>query len=124
MLQALVLAAVTTHATPATIMTGYVNAVNARRYDDLRALLSPNLVQHFSDMHVTLYGPDALVKRFQGVIAQSPDLHLSLARLISDGDTFATMIDATYTRNSKRVNAFWIDIWRISGGKIVEHWES
>lgn len=104
------------------VMSKFVQAIDARRYDDLNALLSPDLIEH--DMNVTTHGSATLLDRVRRLLTKEPDVHLSLRRAVANGDICATMFNVTFTRDGKQVREFWIEMWRISQGRIMEHWES
>ena len=92
-------------------------------------LLAPEHLHHFpgEDIH----GPDGVKHLISGLRSAFPDFHLSTDDVIAEADQVVMRFTIRGTHQGegmglpptgKRVVYTGIDIFRISGGKIVERW--
>jgi predicted SnoaL-like aldol condensation-catalyzing enzyme len=70
------------------------------------------------------HAPDGVadsVKALTGFVAQFPQMHLDIKRVLADGDLVVThgLMKLTPTERGTAV----VDILRLDNGKIVEHWD-
>jgi predicted SnoaL-like aldol condensation-catalyzing enzyme len=66
-------------------------------------------------------GPQAFIDFVTAYKGQHPELHVDIRRMIAEGDLVVTHSLIT-TGPTDRGNAV-VDIFRLEGGKIVEHWD-
>ena len=92
-------------------------------------LLAPEHLHHFpgEDIH----GPDGVKQLVSGIRSAFPDFHMSTDDVIAEADQVVMRFTIRGTHQGegmgfpptgKRVVYTGIDIFRISGGKIVERW--
>lgn len=94
-------------------------------------LMAPDLVEHEALPPGIPQTRDGVKQLFALLRSAFPDLHVTIEDLIADGDTVAARITfrGTHRGEFARIQATgrvvaWgaIDLVRIRGGKIVEHW--
>jgi len=66
-------------------------------------------------------GPQAFIDFVNGFYATNPNLHVEIKRLIAEGDLVVTHVLITTSETDRGLAA--MDIFRLEGGKIVEHWD-
>ena len=66
-------------------------------------------------------GRDAAIGFLEPFVASHPDMHTEMKRTIADGDLVMVHSHVSWTRD-ERGNAV-VDIFRVSGCKVVEHWD-
>jgi predicted SnoaL-like aldol condensation-catalyzing enzyme len=66
-------------------------------------------------------GPQAFIDFVNGFYATNPNLHVEIKRLIAEGDLVVTHVLITTSETDRGMAA--MDIFRLEGGKIVEHWD-
>jgi predicted ester cyclase len=77
-------------------------------------------------------GPRAMRQTAEWLLAQFPDLHMTIEAMVAEGDTVAVKISFEGTNlgplngvvppTGKRFSARQIHWLRVEGGKLVEHW--
>ena len=81
-------------------------------------LLAPDYIQH-NPRFAT--GRDAFIAAFKGVRAAHPGLHSDIVRSGTSGDLVFTHVRVS--DGSGKGDMAIVNIFRVSGGKIVEHWD-
>jgi predicted SnoaL-like aldol condensation-catalyzing enzyme len=66
-------------------------------------------------------GRDGIMAALTGLHAQFPDFEYSIKRVIADGDLVA--IHGHVRMNTEDRGTAAADIFRVAGGKVVEHWD-
>ncbi len=81
--------------------------------------VAPDFVEHSAD---TAGGTAAATVSFlQGLIQQMPDPHWEVVRSIAEGDLVVLHVKVTPAPNAPAIAV--AEIFRVRGGKIVEHWD-
>ena len=81
--------------------------------------VAPDFVEHSAD---TTGGTAAATVSFlQGLIQQMPDPHWEVVRSIAEGDLVVLHVKVTPAPNAPAIAV--AEIFRVRGGKIVEHWD-
>jgi predicted SnoaL-like aldol condensation-catalyzing enzyme len=84
-----------------------------------------HLVQHDAEIGDGGHGDDAFLEKRQKLHPEqylSPDqFHTVVDNLMADGDLIVAK-SHVYTNRNDRGRVF-VDIWRVAGGKFVEHWD-
>jgi predicted SnoaL-like aldol condensation-catalyzing enzyme len=75
-------------------------------------IMDPNMIEHFGPPS-SLNSVEAFKKFFAGFIAAFPDVKAVIHSQVAEGDKVVT---------HKTFHIELIDIFRISGGKLMEHW--
>jgi len=63
----------------------FIDAFNGRQWQDLKALLAPDIVFHRASGEEVFIGPDAVIGRFESTIGSPDAWNVKFARLDSDG---------------------------------------
>ena len=93
-------------------------------------IMDPNMIEHFGPPS-SLNSVEAFKKFFAGFIAAFPDVKAVIHSQVAEGDKVVTHKTFHGTHNGefrgipptgKKVTIELIDIFRISGGKLMEHW--
>ena len=66
-------------------------------------------------------GPQAFIDAVTGFAKTNPGLRVDIKRVIAEGDLVVTHVHIKTSDEDRGVAA--IDIFRLDGGKIVEHWD-
>jgi len=66
-------------------------------------------------------GKDAFVSFVSGFVKQFPGLHSDIKRVLSEGDL--VVLHSNMKINQEDRGSAVVDIFRVEGGKIVEHWD-
>jgi predicted SnoaL-like aldol condensation-catalyzing enzyme len=66
-------------------------------------------------------GPQMFVKFFEDFLQNYPNAHAQIKRVVADGDLVA--VHAHWKRDENDRGTAVVDIFRVEGGKIVEHWD-
>ncbi len=66
-------------------------------------------------------GVDAFVAFAGGFVAQVPDLHLDIRRVVAEGDIVVT--HSLLKTSEDDAGSVVPDFWRLEDGRIVEHWD-
>jgi predicted ester cyclase len=122
-------------------MTTEANTAIVRRY---REIHNTNQLGSLGEVLAADYAPHSLMPGLpagldgarmahQGAVASFPDIHTTTEDLIAEGDKVVERWSVTMTHtgaaffgvpagSGKKVAVTGISIYRIAGGKIVEHW--
>jgi steroid delta-isomerase-like uncharacterized protein len=93
-------------------------------------IMDPNMIEHYGPPS-TLNSVEAFKQFFAGFIAAFPDVKAVIHKQVAEGDTVVTHKTFHGTHKGefrgipptgKKVAIELIDIFRISGGKLMEHW--
>ncbi len=94
-------------------------AFNEKRLEEaVERYIGPTYTQHNP---LAANGPEGLLALGRDVIAQYPELHLELKRLIAEDDLVAVHIHGRRTPDERGLAS--IDIFRVENGRLVEHWD-
>jgi predicted SnoaL-like aldol condensation-catalyzing enzyme len=100
------------------IVRGVYDAINARDRDALQAALSADLVSQTPFPEGP--GRDGFLALYDSVVAQYPDYRIEVQDQIAEGDQVVTRYTASGV--DEGVDLVGIDIDRVDGGVIVQHW--
>jgi predicted SnoaL-like aldol condensation-catalyzing enzyme len=105
---------------PKEIVTRFMTQFYVRK--EVRAAfetwVDPGYIQH-NPMAET--GREAAVRFLEPFFAQHPQIHYSIARIIADGDLVAVHSHGTFSPDDRGIAV--VDILRVQGCKVVEHWD-
>jgi predicted ester cyclase len=120
---------------------GSAEAVGSALLDRYVAAVNAHDTSGFGEIHTLTYiqhsgrspnGLDAQVANFRGIFARMPDVQMQVEdRIIAGDKVVARMtLNATHTQpllgiapTGRRFALRTIDIWRVEGGKLAEHWD-
>jgi predicted SnoaL-like aldol condensation-catalyzing enzyme len=100
------------------IVRGVYDAINARDRDALGAALAQDLVSQTPFPEGA--GRDGFLALYDEVVAKYPDYRVEVQDQIAEGDQVVTRYTAIGT--DEGVDLVGIDIDRVDGGVIVQHW--
>jgi predicted SnoaL-like aldol condensation-catalyzing enzyme len=96
----------------------YDAAINQKDFDAAAKFIGPRYVQHNPR---AADGPEGL-KAFLGVLREKfPDYHSEIKRVFADGDYVILHVHNVPMPGAR--GAAIVDIFKLEGGKIVEHWD-
>jgi predicted SnoaL-like aldol condensation-catalyzing enzyme len=102
-----------------TVVSFYTRAINDKDpAGAVAAYAGATYIQHNPD---TPDGPEAFVREMHAMFARYPGITVEIKRVIAEGDLVVTH-DLVKTTPEDRGLA-GIDIFRLDGGRIVEHWD-
>jgi predicted SnoaL-like aldol condensation-catalyzing enzyme len=102
-----------------TVIAFYTRAFNDHEPADAVArYVGSQYIQHNPD---TPDGAEAFVKNTLAMIARFPALRVEIKRVVAEGDLVAAHNRVTASPESRGMAG--IDLFRMEGGKIVEHWD-
>jgi predicted ester cyclase len=119
----------------ASLVERYVAAFNAHDTNAFQDVIADNYAQHNGRAGQGLAGTQATLR---GYFETFPDMHMQVDDLIMDGDKVVARLTITATHNhpvqlgpnapvfqptGKKLAWGDIEIWRVAGGKFVEHWD-
>lgn len=122
-------------ATNAALLETYVSAFNTHDAEAFKAVIAENYVQHNGRAGPGLTGLQAAARQY---FQTFPDFHMTLADSVITNDKVVARVVITATHNNpvqlgpnapvfaptgKQLSWEGISIWRVSGGKFVEHWD-
>lgn len=108
------------------------DAVNQKNLDALDEVIASDVTSHPARPGLAP-GLEGVKQLFSSLHAAFPDLHIDVEDLIAEGDKVVARVTASGTHQGEfmgiaptgnRVELSAIDIARIAGGKIVEHWSN
>jgi predicted SnoaL-like aldol condensation-catalyzing enzyme len=99
-------------------LKAYRDIIVAMNPDAVDAYISPDYIQHSSLAEPTV---DALKAFLAKVRAESPDARQIVKRAFVDGDHVIVHVHVERWPGDPGLAV--VDIFRIAGGKIVEHWD-
>lgn len=106
---------------------------NDGRFEVADELVAPDYVGHDAASPEPMRGPDGVKSQAEGYRAAFPDMRLTIADEIAEGDRVVTRWTATGTHEGelfgisptgKQATVMGITISRIADGRIVENWIS
>ena len=110
----------------------YEEVINTGDLDRAEELLTPDFVEHEEvPVPADLPGIDAFKQLFSMIRGAFPDFRMDVQDMIAEGDKVVARIIGHGTHQgefmgisptSNRIEMSAIDIFRIEGGKIAEHW--
>ena len=110
----------------------FVDAINARHWEGVRALLAPDFSRHSTAAgEPSVSSAEALLSFLQAEFATFPDAHESLLDLVAEGDKVAarhhfvgTQLGSMgpYPASGKVLRATYLAIYRIESKRIAEAW--
>ncbi|GAB3008284.1 hypothetical protein GCM10023080_087620 [Streptomyces pseudoechinosporeus] len=103
----------------ALVLRLYSEAFNKNRTDVVKELVGTDYVQH--DKSVPR-GADGQVKQFKNLKAKIPGAVATVKRVATDGDLVAVHWHASATPANEATGEAKADLYRVSNGKLVEHW--
>ena len=96
----------------------YDAAINQKDFEAAAKFIGPRYVQHNPR---AADGPEGL-KAFLGVLREKfPDYHSEIKRVFADGDYVILHVHNVPMPGAR--SAAIVDIFKLEGGKIVEHWD-
>jgi predicted SnoaL-like aldol condensation-catalyzing enzyme len=96
----------------------YDAAINQKDFEAAAKFIGPSYVQHNPR---AADGPEGL-KAFLGVLREKfPDYHSEIKRVFADGDYVILHVHNVPMPGAR--GAAIVDIFKLEGGKIVEHWD-
>jgi predicted SnoaL-like aldol condensation-catalyzing enzyme len=102
-----------------TVVAFYTRSINDKDPGGaVAAYVGATYIQHNPD---TPDGSDAFVKEMQAMFARYPAITVEIKRVIAEGDFVVTHDLVRITPEDRGMAG--IDIFRLEGGKIVEHWD-
>jgi predicted ester cyclase len=111
------------------LLDRYVTAVNAHETSSFPQLFTESYIQHSGR---SPSGLAAQIANYQRILENWPDLRLRVEDRVLEGDRIVSRSTFTAT-HAKTVQGFaptgrtitftTIDIWRVEGGKLAEHWD-
>jgi predicted SnoaL-like aldol condensation-catalyzing enzyme len=101
------------------VLEFYDRAFVQRKPDEAaRDLMGATYTQHNPDVPD---GKDAFVGAIGGMLQQFPDFSSEIKRVIAEEDLVAIHHHVKMTKEDRGSSV--VDIFRIEGGKVVEHWD-
>jgi predicted SnoaL-like aldol condensation-catalyzing enzyme len=101
-----------------TVTAFYDAAINQKDFEAAAKFIGPRYVQHNPR---AADGPEGL-KAFLGVLREKfPDYHSEIKRVFADGDYVILHVHNVPMPGAR--GAAIVDIFKLEGGKIVEHWD-
>ena len=106
----------------------YAEVMGKGNMSEADELLSTNYVEH---LHVPTPGREGLKQLVMMVLSAFPDIHPTVEDAVAEGDRVAVRVVARGTHQNafmgilpsgKAVEWREMHIYRVAGGKIVEHW--
>jgi len=82
------------------------------------AYLAPDYIQHNPTL---ASGRQAFIDFFVAHFAQNPALHARVVHVVAEADLVAVHVHSTNGPTDRGVAL--VDLFRVAGGKIVEHWD-
>ena len=109
-----------------------LEAINARRLDDLGELVTPGFVRHdWNGYSIDRQGPEGLADLVRLLLSALPDLQVRVRDVFATEDRAAVYLTMTGTHrgdflgvppSGRGVCLESIDLYRLEGGKIAEVW--
>ena len=100
------------------VLAFYEAALNKKDVEKARAYLGDTYIQH--NPHVP-DGPEGLFRFIRFRREHYPDAHNEVMRVIADGDLVALHVHSVVVPGAPGRQI--VDIFRVEGGKVVEHWD-
>ena len=113
-------------------LRAFIDAVNAHDWPKVESLVTPDVVRHGSAPgQERSHGRDSLLAFLRGEAEAFPDAHESILFLVAEDDKVAARLrfrgtqlgqSGPYPPTGKVLEAEFIGIFRLDGGKIAEAW--
>ncbi len=110
----------------------YEEVINTGDLAWAEELLAPDFVEHEEvPVPAGLQGTDAFKRFFSMMRTAFPDLHMDVHETIAEGDKVVARLSVRGTHRGEfvgvpptdnRIEVLAIDVFRLEGGKIAEHW--
>jgi steroid delta-isomerase-like uncharacterized protein len=106
----------------------YDEVLNQQQLDVMEQLFDPDFVEHATPAVMGLEGFRSFIR---GLAEGLPDVHLTVADWIAEGDRVVARCSVTGTHNGeflgfpptgKPISWTSIHIWRVANGRLVERW--
>lgn len=99
------------------VLDFYEAVVNRRDFTAASAYLGDVYIQHRAD------APDGIdgLRRFIEREGRNPHTHVNVRRVFTDGDHVVLHTHVVRSRDDR--GSAHVDIFRVDGGKVVEHWD-
>ena len=119
-LTAAVTDAATCHFTPKQVASRFMNTlyVDKRVRTAFESWVDPGYIQHNP---LAQTGRQAAIDFLEPFFAQHPEIKYSIKRIIAEGNLVAVHSHGTFTPEDRGIAV--IDILRIEGCKVMEHWD-
>ena len=105
-------------ANKAAVVAFYQAALNDKDFDAAQKYLGPRYTQHNP---LVEDGPDGLRKLLGFIKAKFPSAHSEIKQVFADGDF--VLLHVLSVREPGAKGRAIVDIFKLEGGKIVEHWD-
>jgi steroid delta-isomerase-like uncharacterized protein len=108
----------------------YGEMISEGRFDVLEELLQADVIEH-EELPGDAEGRDGVREVFEMMRGAFPDLRAEVSQMIAEGDRVVAHATFSGTQrgefmgvpaSGRRVEVEVIDIFRIAGGKVAEHW--
>ena len=108
----------------------FVNGMNNKDNSFLDRLVDPNFIDH-DPAPGQAQGLQGLKDMMQMFFTAFPDIHITVNRLVADGDTVAGAVTTEGTqdgdfmgipKSGKKISMSEMHMMRFEDGKMVEHW--
>jgi steroid delta-isomerase-like uncharacterized protein len=123
----------TTDEIKANVRRAFIEAFDKGNLAALDEMFAPNLIDHSTARGAAQTGLEGFKQRIAGHRAGFPDLHIAIEDMLVDGDriAFRWMMSGTQQgpwigrpATGKSMNMTGMNMERLEGGKIVEHWSN
>src|SRR5215212_4471961 len=104
----------------ALVLRLYSEVLGQNKTDLVKQLLATDYIQHNSTVPG---GPEGQIKLFENLKAKTPSLVATVKHVAADGDLVAVHWHASATPDNETSGQDVVDLFRLSNGKIVEHWD-
>ena len=105
----------------ALVLRLYSEAFNQDKTDVVKELAGTNYVQHDTSVPA---GADGQIKLFSDIKAKIPGAVATVKHTAADGDLVAVHWQASATPDKETTGEAIVDLYRVAGGKLVEHWDA
>jgi len=115
-----------------TLISSFINSVNARDWESLRMLLAPDFVRHSNAAgDPEVHSANELIAFLKNEYASFPDAQETVLDLVAEGERVAARSNfcgthlgrmGSYPPSGKVLSATTLAIYRLDGGRIAEAW--
>jgi steroid delta-isomerase-like uncharacterized protein len=116
----------------ALVLSLYERVINTGELDRAHELLAPDFAEHEEvPVPAHLTGVEAFEEFFSMIRSAFPDLRMDVLETIAEGDRVVARVSVRGTHRGEfagvaptdnRIEVSAIDVFRLEGGKIAEHW--
>lgn len=103
----------------AIVLRFYEQFFNQKDFQAALDVIVPGYIQHNPSLAT---GRDAFIALFRGAFERAPNFRTQVIRSIAEGDL--VWVHTHQRNNPSDLGRAIIDIYRLEGGKIVEHWDA